>query len=59
MTQPDIALTAECEGCVCRDEMSFDEVCLQTAFLTVTAVPEPLKIQVFFLSGQRELGTIY
>lgn len=54
MTQPDIALAAECEGCVCRDETSFDEVFSQTAFLTMTAMPVPLKIQLFFLSLDKE-----
>jgi len=54
MTQPDIALAAECEGCVCRGEMSFDEACSQIAFLTMTATWVPLKLQLFFLSLDKE-----
>lgn len=54
MTQPDITLAEECEGCVCRDEMSFDEACSQTAFLTMTAMPVPLKLQLFFLCLDKE-----
>lgn len=52
MTQPDIALAAEYEVCVCRDEMSFEELfsdegCSQTVFLTMTGIQELFKLRVF------------
>lgn len=52
MTQPDIALAAEYEVCVCRDEMSFEELfsdegCSQTVFLTMTGIQELFKLHVF------------
>lgn len=68
MTQPDIALAAEYEVCVCRDEMSFEELlsdegCSQTVFLTMTGIQELFKAPCIYLfifgSGQRKSGIIY
>lgn len=63
MTQPDIALAAEYEQCVCRNEMSFEELlsdegCSQTAFLTMTGTQELLQLQLllFFWLWRKKIS---